>query len=87
MCRFGVVVTDGTATVSSDTHTTPDTTVTAANAVKPTPTKTPTVKPAAQTAGDALPDAPAKNGLPGFEGAVAVAGLFAVAYVVVRWKR
>ena len=52
-------------------------TATAARTAAQVATKKPTVKPAAQAAGgDTTPDAPAKKGLlPGFEGAVAIAGL------------
>jgi len=32
--------------------------------------------------GDTMPDAPAKNGLPDFEGAIAIAGLLAISYVM-----
>jgi len=40
------------------------------------------------TRGDeTMPDAPAKKGLPGFEGVFAIAGLLAIAYVLVRQKR
>ena len=58
--------------------------------VTPTPaaTKKPTAKPAAQPAGSvATPDALAKKGLPGFEGAIAIAGLLSIAYVMMRRKR
>ena len=68
---------------------TPDTTAIAANAAKSAPTKTPTAKleSAPATGGDTMPDAPAKKGLPGFEGTVAVTGLLAITYVMMQRKR
>ncbi|MEA1908206.1 MAG: cohesin domain-containing protein [Euryarchaeota archaeon] len=88
----GITTTDGTAilggggTYPKTTHTvtltqstpsaTPDTTATAANTAKP-----------ATGGGKTTPDAPEKKGLPGFEGAIAIAGLLAIGYVMMRWKR
>jgi PGF-CTERM protein len=71
---------------------TPDTTTTPTSPgehVTPTPaaTENPTVKPTTAPAtdgGETLPDAPANNGLPGFEGAIAIAGLLAIGYVMMR---
>ncbi|MCK5109108.1 MAG: PGF-CTERM sorting domain-containing protein, partial [Methanosarcinales archaeon] len=59
--------------------------------VTPTPaaTKKSTAKPASApvTGGGATPDAPEKKGLlPGFEGAIAIAGLLSIAYVMMRRK-
>ena len=79
-----VSVEDTTTTIG----TTPDTTTTPAppgEHVMPTPTAKPASTPA--TGGGATtPDAPAKKGLPGFEGAVAIAGLLAIACVMLRRK-
>jgi cell division septation protein DedD len=74
---------------SSIPSATPDTTATAANAAKPAPTETLTVEPAAPaTGGDTtMPDAPAKKGLPGFEGAIAIAGLLTIAYMLMPRKQ
>jgi PGF-CTERM protein len=74
---------------------TPDTTTTPTSPgehVTPTPaaTENPTVKPTTAPAtddGKTLPDAPEQNGLPGFEGAIAIAGLLAIGYVMVRRER
>ena len=67
--------------------TTPAATATAVKTAKPAPTK----KPAAGTtpaAGDEMtPAKPEKKGLPGFEGAIAIAGLLAIAYMIMRRKR
>ena len=77
---------------SSSPGTTPDTTTTPAppgEHVTPTPTTNPTAEPASTPAtggGATTPDAPAKKGLPGFEGAVAIAGLLAIACVMLRRK-
>jgi len=82
-----------TATVTStqsSSSTTPDTTATTARTAKQAATKKPTVKQttAAQASGSgATADAPAKKGLPGFEGVFAIAGLLAIAYVMMRQKR
>ena len=76
----------------SSPGTTPDTTTTPAppgEHVTPTPTTNPTAEPASTPAtggGATTPDAPAKKGLPGFEGAVAIAGLLAIACVMLRRK-
>ena len=65
-------------------------TPTAATTAAPAATKKPTVKATTAPAavGDATPDKPAKKGLlPGFEGVFAIAGLLAIAYLVLRKQR
>jgi len=90
---------DGTFTVGGGTDPTPTVTptptptptVAPTPTVTPTPaaTKNPTVAPTTAPATDdeTLPDAPSQNGLPGFEGAIAIAGLLAITYVMMRQKR
>ena len=87
--KVGVEDTTTTTSILSDT------TATAAppgEHVTPTPvaTKKPTAKLASAPAAggdETMPDAPAKKGLPGFEGTIAIAGLLAIGYVMTRWKR
>jgi len=71
---------------------TPDTTTTPTSPgehVTPTPAamENPTVEPTTAPTtdgGETLPDAPANKGIPGFEGASAIAGLLAIGYVMMR---
>jgi len=60
----------------------------ASTTATPAPTTKPTAKPASApaTGGATTPDAPATKGLPGFEGAIAIAGLLAIACVMMRRK-
>jgi len=86
-----VSVEDTTTTIGTTTSTT-TTPAPPGEHMTPTPaaTKTPTAKPASAPAtggGGTTPDAPAKNGLPGFEGATTIAGLLAIGYVMMRRKR
>ena len=60
---------------------------TAANNATPAAATTPTTTAPVAGGDESMPDAPAKKGLPGFEGVFAVAGLFAITYVVLRRKR
>ncbi|MCD6207424.1 MAG: Ig-like domain-containing protein, partial [Methanosarcinales archaeon] len=79
-----------TPTVTSTataTATATATTATAVKTAKPTGTAKPGTTPAAGEAG-AAPKVPKKKGLlPGFEGVFAIAGLLAVAYLVMRKRR
>lgn len=75
-----------TVTSSATTTTTAATTAAPAAATTRSATTQTTTAPVAG-ADETMPDAPAKNGLPGFEGAIAIAGLFAITYVVMRRKR
>jgi PGF-CTERM protein len=75
---------------SSSSSTTPDTTATTARTAKQAATKKPTVKQTTATKASgsgATAATPAKKGLPGFEGVFAIAGLLAIAYVMMRRKR
>jgi len=75
---------------SSSSSTTPDTTATTARTAKQAATKKPTVKQTTATKASgsgATAATPAKKGLPGFEGVFAIAGLLAIAYVMMRQKR
>ena len=60
---------------------------TAANNATPAAATTQTTTAPVAGGDESMPDAPAKKGLPGFEGVFAVAGLFAITYVVLRRKR
>ncbi len=76
----------------SPTVTSSATTTTAANTAAPAAATTRSATTEAttmQVAGgdETMPDATAKTELPGFEGVLAVAGLFAITYVVMRRKR
>ena len=67
--------------------TTPAATATAVKTAKPAPTKKP-VAGTTPAAGDEMtPAKPEKKGLPGFEGAIAIAGLLAITYMIMRRKR
>jgi PGF-CTERM protein len=67
--------------------TTPAATATAVKTAKPALTKKP-VAGTTPAAGDEMtPAKPEKKGLPGFEGAIAIAGLLAIAYMIMRRKR
>ena len=85
-------VTSAQPSPSPSPSATPDTTTTPTSPgehVTPTPaaTENPTVKPTTAPAtdgGETLPDAPANNGLPGFEGAIAIAGLLVIGYMMMR---
>ncbi len=88
----GITTTAGTAILGDGgTYPTPTPTVTLTPPPTTTPvatataTETKTTVPA--TGGGTTPDAPAKKGLPGFEGVFAIAGLLAIAYVLMRQKR
>jgi len=72
----------------AQSSTTPDTTATTTKTAKQVATKKPTVKStAASSGGDTTAEAPKKKGLPGFEGVFVIAGLLAIAYVMMRQKR
>ena len=75
-----------TVTSSATTTTTAANTAAPAAATTRSATTQTTTAPVAG-ADETMPDAPAKTGLPGFEGAIAIAGLFAITYVVMRRKR
>ena len=91
-----ITTTDGTAILGGGgayPKTTPTATLTQSSS---STTPDTTAKPAATTklasvpatsGGDTTPDAPEKKGLPGFEGAIAIAGLLAISYVMTRRKR
>ena len=74
-------------TAISSATTTTTTTNTAAPAASTTRSATTQTTTTPVTSGnETTPDAPAKNELPGFKGICTVAGLFAVTYVVMRWR-
>ncbi|MEA1907829.1 MAG: cohesin domain-containing protein [Euryarchaeota archaeon] len=80
-----------TSTPSPTVTSSATTTTTAANTAAPAAATngaatTPTTAPVA--GGDeTMPDAPAKNGLPGFGGTITIVGLLAIGYVAMRRKR
>ena len=78
-----------TVTTNATTTTTTTTANTAAPAAAATTAAATTQTTTAPVAGgdETMPGAPAKKGLPGFEGVFAVAGLLAIAYVVMWRKR
>jgi len=75
-----------TATAKATVNVTPA--ATAVKTAKPAPTKKPVVEKTPAAEGEMTPAKPKKKGLlPGFEGVFAIAGLLAIAYLMLRKRR